>query len=71
MPVSTLVITASKECIEAERARRRSLANLRQFQDTEVENFPPRGKQGKTRDIVAQSIGLGSGKQWDKLGTQR
>jgi len=46
--------------IEAERARVRELAGKK---IDPVENFP----QGKTRDIVAQTIGLGSGKQWDKL----
>ena len=30
-----------------------------------MENFPQ--AEGTTRDIIAQSIGLGSGRQWDKL----
>ena len=55
--------------IEAQRARKRQEATLpgegqRGFQSVNVvENFPPH----KTRDIIAQSIGLGSGRQWDKL----
>jgi N6-adenosine-specific RNA methylase IME4 len=33
-----------------------------------VENFPqPKEGSGKTRDGIAKTIGLGSGRQWDKL----
>lgn len=46
--------------IEAKRAAKREKLGKK---IDPVENFP----QGKTRDIIAQSIGLGSGKQWDKL----
>ncbi|MBE9128599.1 MULTISPECIES: ParB/RepB/Spo0J family partition protein [unclassified Coleofasciculus] len=55
------------ESIEREKARERSLANLKQNQNqaTEVENFPPRGK-GKTRDAIASRVGLGSGRNYDK-----
>jgi len=57
------------ERIEAERARARikehgNTAPGRKA--TPVENFPP-VSHGKTRDIVARTIGLGSGKQWRKL----
>ena len=31
------------------------------------EIFPQGSKAPQTRDIVARTIGLGSGKQWDKL----
>jgi N6-adenosine-specific RNA methylase IME4 len=55
--------------IEAERARRRQEATFpvegqKGFQPVNVvENFPPH----KTRDNIARTIGLGSGRQWDKL----
>jgi len=32
-----------------------------------VESFPPPTDSGKTRDVVASTIGIGSGRQWDKL----
>ena len=52
------------KAIEVERARQR------QGQRTDIpnikENFPE-SDRGQARDIVAQTIGLGSGKQWDKL----
>ena len=48
------------ESIESEKAQDRVLAGKK---IDPVDNVP----QGKTRDIVAQTIGLGSGKQWDKL----
>lgn len=62
------------ESIESERARQRQ--QLTQFidrgfgkkdRDMVVEILPPPLQHGKTRDIVAKTIGLGSGKQWDKL----
>ena len=58
------------ENIEGEKARVRSLANLKQNQNqpTEVENFPPREK-GKTRDALASRVGLGSGRNYDKAAT--
>ena len=45
------------------------MANLKQNQPaTEVVNLPPRNEvEPKTRDAVAAKIGIGSGKQWDKL----
>lgn len=51
------------EAIEAEKARLRMLAGKAL---DPVENFP-QGATGKARDAVAQAIGLGSGRQWDKL----
>jgi len=45
--------------IESERAKKRSLQNLKQNQNTEVVNSPPRDK---SRDIVAQKLGIGSQK---------
>ena len=68
------------ESIEREKARERSLANLKQNQNraTEVENFPPRrdgetvvenfpqASKGKTRDAIAIRVGLGSGRNYDK-----
>jgi ParB-like nuclease domain len=58
------------ESIEGEKARVCSLANLKQNQNqpTEVENFPPREK-GKTRDALANRVGLGSGRNYDKAAT--
>lgn len=61
------------EAIEKEKAEKRRLEKLKQNtvkenfpereeQNTEVENFPPRKEQGKTRDIVAKKVGIGSGK---------
>ena len=38
-----------------------------QQRDMVVENFPPPSDAGKTRDTIARAIGLGSGRQWDKL----
>lgn len=50
------------EEIEAERAKERQ-GTRTDLQPNIVENLP----QSKTRDIVASTIGLGSGKQWDSL----
>lgn len=49
-----------------EKARLRKLSTLNN-QSIEVENFPPRGNEevGKTRDIVAEKIGVGSGKTYE------
>jgi N6-adenosine-specific RNA methylase IME4 len=38
-----------------------------QQKDMVVDNGPPPSNAGKTRDIIARAIGLGSGKQWDRL----
>jgi len=57
------------ERIEAEKARARIKEHSNTApgrKATPVEKLPP-VSQGKTRDIVAKTIGLGSGKQWDKL----
>jgi len=49
------------EVIEKGKAEKRKLSTLKQ--NTEVENFPQREEQqGKTRDIVAKQVGIGSGK---------
>lgn len=53
------------EAIEAKRhelLRREKIADYQKTGQT-VETLPP----SKTRDVVARTIGLGSGKQWDKL----
>lgn len=47
----------------AERARARQLAELKQNKGAVVENFPQR--TGKSRDEVAQAVGLGSGKTYE------
>ncbi|MCC9296524.1 ParB N-terminal domain-containing protein [Clostridium sp. WLY-B-L2] len=52
------------EEIERVKAEKRRLANLKQ--NTEVESFPPRAEQGKTREIVAEKSGFGSGKTFEK-----
>ncbi|MED1874165.1 hypothetical protein [Brevibacillus borstelensis] len=52
------------ERVEKEKARKNSDANLRQFANTDTENFPTR--RGETRDIVADASGFGSGKQYEK-----
>ena len=49
------------EKVKAEKRRRENLIN----QTVEAENFPYREK-GETRDIVAQKLGIGSGKQYEK-----
>ncbi|WP_338148756.1 ParB/RepB/Spo0J family partition protein [Brevibacillus laterosporus] len=57
------------ERIETVKAERRRRSTLKQFEETadttEVQNFAPR-EEGKTRDIVAEQIGLGSGEQYRK-----
>lgn len=51
---------------EGERARLRSLANLKRGNEKpEVEMLPPRNER-KTRDKIAQAIGLGSGRTYEK-----
>ncbi len=80
MPLSQQLFNEGKELetIEAERAAARQsrtqLVNRGvQRKDMVVENFPPPYQDniyvdiGKTRDNVARTIGLGSGRQWDKL----
>ena len=58
------------EEIERKRARERQLSKLKQFRETVPENFPERTvekeEKGETRDIVAQKVGFGSGKQYEK-----
>ncbi len=52
------------EAIEEESAR------ARQWARTDLPNIPemfPEGQRGENRDAVAEAIGLGSGRQWDKL----
>lgn len=56
------------EGIEAETARQRQLLTLKQGAELpDVDKCPQREQQGKTRDAVAKAIGLGSGRQWDRL----
>jgi len=56
------------EEIERRKARERQLSKLKQFRETVVQNFAPReaNEKGKTRDIVAQKVGFGSGFQYEK-----
>ncbi|MBU1067080.1 ParB N-terminal domain-containing protein [Patescibacteria group bacterium] len=60
---------AELEVIYEAKARARQLSNLKQGDTAPVvENLPPREPdERKTRDRVARAIGLGSGRQWDKL----
>jgi N6-adenosine-specific RNA methylase IME4 len=51
--------------IEAAKAKKRQLSELKQGDRTPVKEIFP--ERGQSRDIIAQSIGLGSGRQWDKL----
>ena len=51
--------------IEAERARQRQATSAGGKTPQLVENFPQ--AEGRTRDIIAKTIGLGNGRQWDKL----
>ena len=53
------------ERIERAKAEERRGATLKQ-NATDVENFPQREDPGKTRDIVAAKMGIGSGKQYEK-----
>jgi ParB family chromosome partitioning protein len=53
------------ERIESVKADKRQQATLKQNQNTDVENFPPR-QEGKVRDIVAEKLNIGSGKQYEK-----
>ena len=48
-------------------ARRRQLAGLKQGDGVPVVEIFPQREKGHTRDIIARAIGLGSGRQWDKL----
>lgn len=53
--------------IESELAIGRKLATLKIGDSSpDVENFPHRGKVGKTRDALATRVGLGSGKTYEK-----
>lgn len=59
------------EIIEAERAAKRKAQAVGQprgvKQEPSVEDNLPQQRGAQTRDVVAKKIGLGSGKQWDKL----
>ncbi|GAB6909851.1 hypothetical protein DESC_930021 [Desulfosarcina cetonica] len=44
--------------IEAERAKRRQLAELKQNREPVVKNSPPREETGKARDIAAKKVGM-------------
>ena len=46
-------------------ARKRATQN-NEAARAEVENFPPLGLSGKTRDIIAKRVGLGSGRNYEK-----
>lgn len=51
------------ESLKAEKRRKATQNN--NAAKAEVENFPPQD-EGKTRDIVASKLGIGSGKQYEK-----
>lgn len=53
------------EAIEAARAKQRQATSTGGLSPQLMENLPQ--AEGTTRDAVAQAIGLGSGRQWDKL----
>lgn len=53
------------ERIEKVKSEERRNLTLKQ-NNTDKENFPLRGKEGETRDIVASKLGIGSGKQYEK-----
>jgi len=52
--------------IETEKARRAQLAHLRQGDKGPVQETFPEREPGQTRDKVAEAIGIGSGKQYEK-----
>lgn len=55
------------ERIEAAKAKERQEAMLKKgTQSPDKENFPGREQQGQVRDIVAEKLSIGSGKQYEK-----
>lgn len=54
------------EKVKAEQRRKLTQNNNTAKELSEVENFPPQIDEGKTRDIVAEKLGIGSGKQYEK-----
>lgn len=52
------------EEIEKKKAKERKQAT--QFGNTVVDNVPPPSEEGKTRDILAEKVNLGSGKTYDR-----
>lgn len=55
------------ERIEAAKAKERQEATLRKGTQSPVtENFPEREHQGEVRNIVAEKLSIGSGKQYEK-----
>jgi hypothetical protein len=57
-------LAMKKHAFLSERAKSKSLSNLKQFQGTEneqstdVENLPPREDQGKVRDLIGKDAGV-------------
>ena len=62
---SSLLPERIEEEIEAKKAREHSLANLRQYSDSDVVNLPHRSNNGRTRDIIAERIKL-SGSSYER-----
>ena len=53
--------------VEGFQARQRKLSTLKQGNCLpDVENFPHRGERGKTRDVIASRVGIGSGRTYQK-----
>jgi len=53
--------------VEGFQARKRKLSTLKQGNFLpDVENFPHRGEKGKTRDLIASRVGIGSGRTYEK-----
>lgn len=54
------------EAIERERARKRQVASLKKGEERPVRETLPEREAGRTRDKVAQAVGIGSGRSYDK-----
>lgn len=54
------------EAIEGERARKRQVASLKKGEERPVKDNCPEREGGQTRDKVAQAVGIGSGKTYDR-----
>lgn len=54
------------EAIERERARKRQVASLKKGEERPVRDKWPEREAGRTRDKVAQAVGMGSGKTYER-----
>ena len=54
------------EAIEGERARKRQVASLKKGEERPVRDKWPEREAGRTRDKVAQAVGMGSGKTYER-----